>query len=95
MRDYELIVLVSPQVADEEVPAVVDKVKQFVSNHGGEIAAVNPWGRRRLAYHIGDFQEATYVKANFKMDSAHVADLESNLRLSEQVLRHLLVRVGQ
>ena len=93
VRDYELVMLVSPQVADPDVPKVVDKVKEFVTSHGGQVASVNPWGRRRLAYHIADFEEASYVQANFNLEPKHVAELEGNLRITEDVIRHMVVRV--
>lgn len=93
VRDYELVMLVSPQVADADVPKVVEKVTQYVTSHGGQVASVNPWGRRRLAYHIADFEEANYVQANFKIEPKHTAELEGNLRIAEDVIRHMLVRV--
>lgn len=93
MRDYELVLLVSPQVADEDVPGVMAKVTEYVADRGGEVGKVNPWGRRRLAYHIDDFEEATYVQANFKLDPEHTKQLVVNLEISEDVIRHLLVKI--
>lgn len=90
-HDYELIFLVSPQVADEDAPKVSERVRAFISERGGKVAEVKPWGRRRMAYHIGNFQEANYVQANFSMDPKHARDLEESLRLAEDVIRHLLV----
>ncbi|MEE9285897.1 MAG: 30S ribosomal protein S6 [Dehalococcoidia bacterium] len=95
MRDYELVLLVSPQVADEDVSGVMEKVTDYVSGHGGEVGTVNPWGRRRLAYHIADFEEATYIQANFKLEPQHTKELVVSLELSEDVIRHLLVKVEQ
>ncbi len=85
--------LVSPQVPDEEVSGVVDRVTQFVTGHGGQMAGVNPWGRRRLAYHIKNFEEASYVQANLKLKPEHAKELEANLNITEAVIRHLLVKV--
>lgn len=93
MRQYELVMLISPQVSDEEVSGVVDKVTQFVASRGGEVQSVNPWGRRRLAYHIRNFEEANYVQANFNLDPQHAGALETSLKLNESVLRHLLLKV--
>lgn len=90
--DYELILLVSPQVADEQVGAVTEKFTGFVTNKGGTVTTVNPWGRRRLAYHIKDFQEATYVQANFTLDSKAATELTNQLNISEEVIRYLLTR---
>jgi len=88
---YELIFLVSPQVADEDVPKVSERVGQFVTEHGGTVTEIKPWGRRRLAYHIGNYQEASYIQANFSMDPKHAHDLHESLRLAEDVIRYLLV----
>lgn len=93
MRDYELVLLVSPQVADDDVAGVMDKVTEYVAGRGGEVGTVNPWGRRRLAYHIADFEEATYVQANFKLDPEHTKELVASLEISEDVIRHLLVKI--
>lgn len=94
MNDYELMLLVSPQIADEDVTGVVDKVTTFVTERGGNIAEVKPWGRRRMAYNIKDFQEASYVVANFSMDPKNASELEASLNISEEVIRHLLIRAS-
>lgn len=92
VRDYELVLLVSPRVADEEVPAVIERVTKFVTERGGTMGEVKPWGRRRMAYHIKDFEEANYVQALFKMEPKDAKELDSTLNLSEDVVRHLLVK---
>jgi small subunit ribosomal protein S6 len=86
------MLLVSPQIADEDVPAIVDKVTSFVTEHGGSVAEVKPWGRRKMAYHIQDFQEANYVVTNFSMDPKNAVELEASLNISEDLIRHLLTR---
>jgi small subunit ribosomal protein S6 len=91
VHDYELVVLVSPQVADEQVPAVAERIREFITNRKGSVSELKPWGRRRMAYHIGNFQEASYLQVNFTMDSEHASELEESLRLAEDVIRHLLV----
>ena len=83
--------LVSPQVADEDVALVSERVRKYVTEHGGSIQELKPWGRRRLAYHIGNFQEANYVQFNFSLDPEHARELEQSLHLAEDVIRHLLV----
>ena len=95
MRDYELVFVVSPEVPDENLGATTEKVSQFISNRGGSIDKMEPWGRRKLAYPINDFREGNYVLLQFKMDPSHVTDLESSLRISEEVLRYLVVRLGE
>ncbi len=94
MRDYELIVIISPEVTDEEVPVTLEKMNQFITDRGGSITEVNQWGRRKLAYPIENFMEGNYVLTQFKMEPKQTAELEASLRLSEEILRHLLVRLS-
>ena len=95
MRDYELVLVISPEVADENIAATVDKVSQFITERGGSITEVNQWGRRKLAYPIKHFMEGSYVLAQFKLEPKLAAELEANLRISEEIMRHLLVRLGE
>ncbi|MBI2865652.1 MAG: 30S ribosomal protein S6 [Chloroflexi bacterium] len=92
MRDYEVVIIVSPQVEEERVGSVVDRVTGWITGRGGTIDKVEPWGRKRLAYTIKDFREGSYFLIRTKMEPAQVDELESNLRLSEDVIRHLVVR---
>jgi len=94
LRDYELVVIISPQVADEDVPAALEKVGQSITDRGGTITEVNQWGRRKLAYPIKRFLEGNYVLTQFKIEPKMTAELEASLRLAEDILRHLLVRLG-
>ena len=94
MRDYELVVIISPEVTDEEFPVTLDKMNQFITDRGGSITEVNQWGRRKLAYPIGNFMEGNYVLTQFKMEPKQTAEFEASLRLTEEILRHLLVRLS-
>jgi small subunit ribosomal protein S6 len=93
LRDYELVVIISPEVADEAVNSVVDGVSQFITDNGGTVSAVEPWGKRKLAYPIKHFMEGSYVLTKFKMQPKLSKQLEASLQISEDVLRHLLVKV--
>ncbi len=94
LRDYELIVIISPEVADEEIPATLEKINRFIVERGGSITEASQWGRRKLAYPIKNFTEGNYALTHFKMEPRLTADLEANLGISEEVLRHLLVRLS-
>lgn len=94
MRDYELVVIISPEVPEEEVPAAIERVGQAIASRGGEVKEVDQWGRRKLAYPIKRCSEGNYVLTQLRLDPARTAELEAGLRLSEEVIRHLLVRVG-
>jgi len=93
LRDYELVLVINPEVAEEQLTATIDIVSQFVTQKGGTISSIERWGKRRLAYPIKHFVEGNYVLANFKLKPAFGKELEANLRISEDVLRHLLVRL--
>ena len=95
MRDYELVLVISPQVADEGVPAIVERVTQFITGRGGSVTEVNNWGRRKLAYPIKHFTEGNYVLTRVKLEAKTTAELEACLQISEDILRHLLVKVGE
>ena len=95
MRDYELVAIISPEVAEENIPTAVEKVSRFITERGGSIAEVNQWGKRKLAYPIKDHTEGNYVLFQFKLDAEATAELEANLRISEEILRHLIVRLGE
>lgn len=92
MRDYELTVVISPDVAEEDVPAAIERLTTAVSSRGGEVLDVRQWGRRRLAYPISRHTEGNYLITQIKLDPERAHELESGFAISEEVLRHLLVR---
>lgn len=93
MRDYELTVILNPQVEEEKLTAAVDKISRWVSEKGGSVVQVEPQGKRKLAYPIKRFLEGNYVFYKFQGESSLTRDLETNLKMSEEVLRYLLVKV--
>jgi small subunit ribosomal protein S6 len=93
LRDYELVVIISPEVVDEAVDSVVDSVSRFITENGGTVSAVEQWGKRKLAYPIKHFMEGSYVLTRFKLRPKLSKQLEASLEISEEVLRHLLVKV--
>lgn len=92
MRDYELVMIVSPEVADEAVSSTVERVQQFITEQGGQVKEVNPWGRRKLAYAIDGHREGSYVVAQLSLDPQGLHALENNLKLADDVIRHIVVR---
>jgi small subunit ribosomal protein S6 len=94
LRDYELVVILSPELAEEDLPAAVDRLSQFIADRGGEVKDINRWGRRKLAYPIKSHSEGNYLVTQVRLDPNRTSDLEAGLRIYEEVLRHLLVRVG-
>ena len=93
MRNYELAFIIRPTVAEEGVTGVVEQVTQFVKTANGEVTSVDVWGRRALAYAIDNHREGTYVLLHANMPPAGLTELERNLKLSEEIIRYLLVKV--
>jgi small subunit ribosomal protein S6 len=95
LHEYELVVVLSPELQEDAVTGGIDKVHQAITSRGGQIDDVNNWGRRRLAYPIKRHLEGTYVVTQMKLDPTQVVDLENNLRISEDVIRHLVIRTDE
>ena len=93
LRDYELVLVISPDIEEDKFEATIDNVSQFITGKGGIISNVDRWGKRRLAYPIEHFMEGSYVLTRFSLKPALSKELEANLRISEEVLRHLLVKI--
>jgi len=99
MRRYELIFILRPDLGGEEaVTGQVERVQGFIRDQGGSVVSVdqnNPWGRRKLAYEIADQQEGYYVLTHFDLNPSKCDELERSLKLSESILRYLLVRLDE
>ena len=94
LRDYELVLIISPEVPGEKFDTVVDNVSQFIAEKGGIISDVEQWGKRRLAYPIKHCEEGNYVLTRFKLKPTLSKELEANLQISEEILRHLLIKLS-
>jgi len=94
LQDYELVLIISPEAGDEVIEATVNTVSKFVTESGGAVSNIERWGKRKLAYPIKHFTEGNYVLTQFKLKPALGKELEANLRISEMILRHLLIKLG-
>ncbi len=94
MNNYELVTVISPEVDDEGMTGIVDKVSKFISDKDGIVEETDRWGMKKLAYPIKRFLEANYMLTRFKLEPKFVIELEANLRASEEILRHLIVKEG-
>lgn len=95
MREYEFTFIVRPDVEEPDLRALVDRVKDLVTNQGGEVVKVDMWGTRRLAYPIQDMREGQYVFMILKLSPQAVTQLDRGIKLIEEILRHLVVRVDE
>ena len=94
LRDYELVVILNPEITEDDVPASLERLQQSITGRGGEVVDMNQWGRRRLAYPIKRHLEGNYIVSQIRLDPTEIEPLEGSLRISEEVLRHMIVRVG-
>jgi small subunit ribosomal protein S6 len=86
------MVVMNPTVEETGVQDVAGRVNKYVTDHGGQMEGQDFLGKRRLAYPIGNRMEGTYVLSTFHIDPPHTPELESQLRINEDVLRFLLIR---
>ena len=92
MNKYELCVVVSAKIEDDERAAVVDKCKALVERFGGTITEVDDWGKKKLAYEIQKMKEAFYYFIRFDAEATDPAEIESRVRIMDNVIRFLCVR---
>jgi len=91
-RDYELGFILNPEVNEEQTRAILDRVEQVVANYNGQIVRINQWGRRRLGYPIEHHRDGFYVFIDVILTPETVIELDRTLKVSEEVLRHLIKR---
>ena len=90
MKNYELVYDVRPNAEDEVKEAVLNKIQEVISANG-EVEKVDTWGNRKLAYQIAKFSEGFYVLVNFKASADLPKELDRNLKINENVIRHMIV----
>ena len=92
MNKYELAVVVRAKIADDERTATLEKVKEIITTNGGTITNVDEWGKKRLAYEVQKMKEAFYYFIQFDAESTAPAEIESRIRIMDNVVRYLVVR---
>ena len=92
MNKYAFAVVVSGKIEDDERAATIEKVKEIITKHGGTITNVDEWGKKRLAYEVQKMREAFYYFIQFEGQSTVPAEIESRVRLMENVVRYLVVK---
>lgn len=91
-RDYEIGFILNPEVNEEQTRAILERIEQIVANYDGQVFKVNQWGRRRLAYPIDHHRDGYYVFIDTILTPETIAELDRTLKVSEEVLRHLIKR---
>jgi len=93
MTDYEMMYILRPDIPEEVVQQEVTRYREFLEQYNVQDLTIKIWGKRRLAYPIGKFQDGIYVLMNYTADGKQVAPLERAMRLSEQVIRYMTLKL--
>jgi len=94
-RLYEVMFIVRPDVADEEVDKLVSGFTTTITSGGGAVKSVEKMGRRKLAYMVRKFNDGNYVLLTIEANGAGVLELERRLRVTEQVIKFITVRIDE
>lgn len=95
MKKYELALVVNAKIEDDARAAVVEKAKEYITRFGGTITNVDEWGKKRLAYEIQKMREGFYYFIQFDAEADAPAQIESHVRIMDNVLRFLCVRADE
>ena len=92
MNKYELTVVVNAKVEDEERAAAIETIKGYINRYEGTVVNVDEWGKKKLAYEVQHMKEAFYYFIQFDADAKAPAEIESRVRIMDNVVRFLCVR---
>ncbi|MEG0590484.1 MAG: 30S ribosomal protein S6 [Lachnospiraceae bacterium] len=92
MNKYELAVVVNAKIEDDARTETIEKVKEIITRFGGTITDVDEWGKKRLAYEIQKMKEGFYYFIHFESDASVPSEVESRIRIMDDVIRYLCVR---
>jgi small subunit ribosomal protein S6 len=92
LRDYEVLYIVRADLDDDKVQDVVKRVNTLIERSEGSVDHTSLWGRRKLAYEVKHQKEGSYILQDFRLAPERIPELEAALKITEEVLRHLIVR---
>jgi len=93
LNNYELTLIFNPQATEERFNAIIESLSQYIVTSGGSVTAVDKWGKKRLAYPIGQCIDGNYVLLRFQLKPEFNRAMEVNLRITEELIRYLLVKL--
>jgi len=91
MRNYELMILLDPDLQEEQKTTLLDKIQQTIKTNQGKVNRVNQWGKRTLAYEIKGYREAFYIIIDFVLEPENISQLEKSIKFDEEIIRYLIV----
>ena len=92
MKKYELALVLSAKIEDEERAAMLEKVQAMITTAGATITNIDEWGKKQLAYEIQKMREAYYYFIHFESDATTPGEIEQRIRIMDNVIRYLCVR---
>ena len=95
MIKYESMYILKPDMEEEKKDALVKRFSDIVVNNGGNVEKIDEWGKKRLAYPIQYINDGYYVLMNFEADPALPAELERNYKISDDVLRFMVINLDE
>ncbi|HEX4948760.1 MAG TPA: 30S ribosomal protein S6 [Blastocatellia bacterium] len=95
MRTYEIVYIVTPNTSEDDLNKLNSQLEKVVTDLGGTITKTDNWGRKKLAYKIGKYDEGTYIVLYIEGSGNEIAEVERRLRVSDLVIRHLTVRTDE
>ena len=95
LRQYELMFIVDPDAADDEVAKLTESLKQIITDQGGTVTKEENLGRRHLAYEILHKKDGIFVDLEIEGSGREIAELERRMRVSDRILRYLTVRLDE
>ena len=95
MKAYELLFFVDPAIEEDAHEALLARINSIITDQGGVIDSTEPWGKRKLAYEIDKLQDGDYTLINFHAEPTSIAELDRVLRITDAVVRFMVVRKDQ
>ncbi len=94
-RIYEVVFIINPEAGDDEVMRLNEGVQKIITSQGGSVTKTEIIGRRQLAYEINHKKDGTYVLLEVEGSGAEIAELERRMRVNDQILRYMTIRVDE
>jgi small subunit ribosomal protein S6 len=95
LNQYETILIIDPGVESGDAESIIEDVQNLISGSGGEVAKVDRWGKKRLAYEVKGNRDGFYVLINFEADPQFVQRLARYYGLTEQIIKYMTVRASK
>ena len=95
MRKYEIIFIAQPDLDEENLNSVIEKIKGWITDDKGEVVSVDNWGKKRMAYRIRKQRDGQYILITANMEPASVKNLSQNMRFVESIMRSMITLVEE